>query len=129
MTEFGSTSTLSIYDAASGTNKVVVSGLPGASTSLAFNPANGGSVYAGGGYGSPYEGDIYSFSLAAIENAYSSGQPILWTPASQFAPAAATNTSSGAGMFVDNNGYLFTGGDGITVYNSSGAIVYSGAAP
>jgi hypothetical protein len=32
-------------------------------------------------------------------------------------------------MFVDSNGYLFSGGDGITVYNSSGSIVYSGAAP
>ena len=30
-------------------------------------------------------------------------------------------------MFFDNNGYLFSGGDGITVFNPSGVVVYDAA--
>ena len=61
-------SSLSIFDAATGTNKVVIANGPGATTSIAINPKDD-SVYVGVGYGAG-AGNIYSFSLNQIDSAY-----------------------------------------------------------
>ena len=119
-------SSLSIFDTATGTNKVVVSGIPGASTSIAFNPTNN-SVYVGDGYdyGGGTTGDIRGFSLSLIGSAYNSGTPILFASVSSF-DSAGTGYQCGEGMFFDNNGYLFSGGwQGITVFRPNGSISYN----
>ena len=67
-------SSLSIFDAATGTNQVVIDNGPGATASIAVNPKNN-SVYVGVGYGAD-QGNIYSFSLSQIGSAYNSGTPI-----------------------------------------------------
>ena len=67
-------SSLSIFDAATGTNQVVIANGPGATTSIAVNP-NNNSLYVGVGYG-PDQGNIYSFSLSLIGSAYNSATPI-----------------------------------------------------
>ena len=124
-----SSSSLSIFDAATGTNQVVIDNGPGATTSIAINPKND-SVYVGVGYG-PDAGKIYSFSLSQIDSAYSSGTPIDFLSAGTLFNPTGTGCQSGAGMFFDNNGYLFSGGDGITVFRPDGTICYdqaSGAA-
>ncbi len=108
---------------------MVIDNGPGATTSIAINPKNG-SVYLGIGYG-PDAGNIYSFSLNQIGLAYSSGTPIGFLSGGTLFNPAGTGSQSGAGMFFDNNGYLFSGGDGITVFRPDGTIAYdqpSGAA-
>jgi hypothetical protein len=115
-------SSLSIYDAATGADKVVVDNGPGATTSIALNPRND-SVYLGIGYGTD-AGDVFSFSLSQIDQAYTTGNPVDFLSGGTLFNPAGTGSQSGAGMFFDNNGYLFSGGDGITVFNPSGSIVY-----
>src|SRR5208283_1075264 len=99
-------SSLSVYDASTGTNKVVIDNGPGATTSIAINPKNN-NIYVGVGYG-PDAGNIYSFSLSQINSAYSSGTPIDFLSAAALFNPAATGSQSGAGMFFDNNSYLFS---------------------
>jgi len=115
-------SSLSIYDASTGTNKVVIDNGPGATTSIAVNPKNN-SVYLDVGYGAD-AGKIYSFSLSQIDSAYSSGTPFDFLSGGTLFNPAATGSQTGAGMFFDNNGYLFSGGDGITVFRPNGTICY-----
>ena len=115
-------SSLSIFDAAAGTNQVVIDNGPGATTSIAINPKNN-SLYVGVGYG-PNQGNIYSFSLSQIASAYNSADPIdFLSGGTRFNPTA-TGSQNGAGMFFDNNGYLFSGGDGITVFQPNGMISF-----
>ena len=121
-----SSSSLSIFDASTGTNKVVIDNGPGATTSIAINPKNN-SVYVGVGYGSD-QGNIYSFSLSQIDSAYNSGSPIDFLSGGTLFNPTATGSQNGAGMFFDNNGYLFSGGDGITVFRPDGTISYDQSA-
>ena len=114
-------SSLSIYDAATGANQVVVDNGPGATTSIAVNPRND-SVYLGIGYGTD-AGDIFSFSLSQSRR-LQHGKPDRLPLLRHALQSGGTGSQSGAGMFLDNNGYLFSGGDGITVFNPSGSIVY-----
>jgi fibronectin-binding autotransporter adhesin len=114
-------SSLSIFDASTGANQVVVNNGPGASTSIAINPKTD-RVYVGVGYGAS-AGDIYSFSLAQIDAAYNSGSPINFNLGTLFNPAGG-GSQSGSGMFFDSNGYLFAGGDGITVFQPNGLMCY-----
>ena len=102
-------SSVSIFDASTGTNKVVIDNSPGATTSIAINPKND-SVYVGVGYGAD-AGNIYNFSLSLIDSAYTSGTPIDFLSAGTLFNPTATGCQSGAGMFFDNNGYLFSGGE------------------
>jgi autotransporter-associated beta strand protein len=118
-------SSLSILDASTGTNRVIIDNGPGATASIAINPKNE-SLYVGVGYG-PAAGDIYSFSLSQVDNAYSSGTPINFTSGTLFNPAG-TGSQSGADMFFDNNGYLFSGGDGTTVFQPNGTVAYDQSA-
>ncbi len=116
---YGSSS-LSIFDAVTGTNKIVVSGIPGASTSIAYNPTNE-SVYVG-----PSGGEIYSFRLSDIAASYNStsGTMMAFSSGTPF-NQNGNGYQSGEGMFFDNNGYLFSGGwQGITVFRPDGTISY-----
>ena len=119
---FGSSSSLSVYDASAGTSKVVIDNGPGATTSIAINPANN-RVYLGIGFGAD-AGNIYSFSLSQIDAAYSSTASIdFLSNGTLFNPTAA-GSQSGAGLFFDGNGFLFSGGDGLTVFRPNGTISY-----
>jgi hypothetical protein len=119
-----SSSLISIFDAATGTDKPVITNGPGATTSIAINPTDD-SLYVGVGYGTGM-GNIYSFSLNQIDNAYEKGTPIDFLSGTLFDPKG-TGSQNGAGMFFDNNGYLFSGGDGITVFRPDGTICYDQA--
>jgi hypothetical protein len=114
-------SSLSIFDAATGTNKVVIGNGPGATASIAIDPKTD-SVYVGVGSGS-YAGNIYSFGLSQIDAAYEGTQIDFLTAGTLF-NSKATGFQSGAGMFFDDNGYLFSGGLGITVFRPDGTICY-----
>jgi autotransporter-associated beta strand protein len=123
--DLGGSSSLSIFDASTGTSQVVVGSSPGATTSIAINPTNN-SVYIGVGYDGndlTQTGKIYSFSLSLIGSAYSSGIPINFTSGTPFNPAG-TGFQNGGGMFFDKNGYLFSGGDGFTVFQPNGTICF-----
>jgi autotransporter-associated beta strand protein len=115
-------SSLSIFDASTGTNQVVIDNGPGATTSIAINPTNN-SLYVGVGYGTD-AGNIYSFTLNQIDTAYDTGTPIDFLTGGKLFNPGGTGSQSGGGMFFDNNGYLFSGGDGITVFQPNGAISF-----
>jgi hypothetical protein len=117
-----SSSSVSICDTSTGSNVPVIINDPGATTSIAINPKNY-TVYIGVGAG-PNAGQIYSFSLNQIDSAYNSGEPIDFLSGGTLFDSTATGLQSGAGMFFDGNGYLFSGGDGITVFRPNGTIVY-----
>ena len=72
-------------------------------------------------------GDIYSFTLSQVDSAYNSGTPIDFLSAGTLFDRTATGSQNGAGMFFDSNGYLFSGGDGITVFRPDGTISYDQA--
>ncbi len=114
---------VSILDSASGANQPVINNGPGATTSIAINPTNG-NVYLGVFSLATYSVNIYSFTLGQIDNAYRTQSPLDFLSAGTLFNPGGTGSQSGGGMFFDNNGYLFSGGDGITVFNSSGAVVY-----
>ena len=111
---------VSVFDAASGTNKVVINGETGATTSIATNAQNN-RLYVGVGFGTD-AGKIFSFSQGQIDAAYA-GAPIPFSAGTVFNPNA-TGSQSGGGMFFDSNGYLFSGGDGITVFRPDGTICF-----
>ncbi len=115
-------SALSVLDSSAGTSQVIIANGPGATTSIAFNPQDN-SLYVGVGYG-PDAGNIYSFSLSQIDSAYSSRMPLNFLSAGKLFDPAGTGSQTGGGMFFDKNGYLFSGGDGITVFSPNGTICY-----
>jgi hypothetical protein len=117
---------VSVFDAAAGTNQVIINGEVGATASIAINPTNK-RLYVDVGYGSD-QGQIYSFSLSQIDSAYTSGTPINFHTGGNLFNPTATGSQNGAGMFFDNNGYLFAGGDGITVFRPNGTICYDQSA-
>lgn len=115
-------SSLSIYDSSADTSQIVIANGPGATTSIAIDPLNN-SLYLGVGYGGN-AGQIFSFTLAQIDAAYNSAAPINFLSGGTLFNPLATGSQSGAGLFFDKSGYLFSGGDGVTVFNPSGTIVY-----
>ena len=116
---FGSSSSISIFDTNGLTNNTVISNIPGGSASIAINPANN-ELYAEVGFGTD-AGQIRSFSLSALETETT---PVDFGTGSLF-DSVDTGPQSGAGLFFDSNGYLFSGGDGgITVFSPDGLIVY-----
>ena len=119
-------SSMSIFDSLTGANQVVVSNGPGATTNIAVKPQNG-SVYVGLGFG-PHAGQIFSFTLGQIDNAYKTSTPLDFLSAGTLFNPAATGSQSGAGMFFDNNGYLFSGGGGTTVFRPDGTICFDQSA-
>ena len=106
---------------------MVVQNGPGATTkNIAIKPQDS-SVYVGVGFGQ-YAGNIYSFTLSQLDTAYNSATPADFLSAGTLFNPAATGSQSGAGLFFDNNGYLFSGGDGITVFRPDSAICYDRSA-
>lgn len=122
-----SSSTLSVFDASSGANVPVVVNGPGATTSIAINPTQGrvyvGAVVSNAASLTGFSDNIYSFSLSQIASNYSNATTFDFASGTLFNSTAA-GSQTGAGLFFDSNGYLFSGGDGITVFNPSGSIVY-----
>jgi hypothetical protein len=116
-----SSSSVSVFDKAKGTNVTVIDHVPGSSASIAVNP-QGDRLYVGVGYDPTHRGDIYSFSLSQIASACSSGTPLGFLGGDFFNPTA-TNNQSGSGIFFDKDGYLFAGGgEGITCFRPDGTL-------
>jgi autotransporter-associated beta strand protein len=111
---------VSVFDAATGANQVVINSESGATTSIAINPQNNG-LFVGVGFGAD-AGKIFSFSQSQIDAAYA-GSPIPFSAGKVF-NQNATGSQSGGGMFFDSNGYLFSSGDGITVFRPDGTICF-----
>jgi|GEM_PF-1873504 len=118
-------SSVSVFDAGTGSNKQVITGIPGSSTSMGINGA--GRLFVGAASTtfppaapSPHAGEIRSFALADLAAALSSNSPLDWNSANGALFNSAPN-NSGAGMFFDARGYLFTGGpNGVTVFDTLG---------
>jgi prepilin-type processing-associated H-X9-DG protein len=109
----GSASNVSVFDAATGSNSPLIAGIPGAGASLAFDAAK--NLYVDIGFGAQ-RGQIRTFSLAALNNAFNTASPLDWSTGTLFNPASSDN-QSGAGIFIDSRGYVFAGGsEGVTVF-------------
>jgi hypothetical protein len=99
---------------------LIVNG-PGATTSLTFNTADN-RLYAGVGYGAN-RGKIYSFGLDKLDSAFLNNSPLDFTADGVLFNPTAWKNQSGAGMFFDAHGYLFSGGnEGITCFAPDGAV-------
>jgi hypothetical protein len=111
---------LDFTDEGNVTNKPVIENIPGSSGSMAISPS--GDLFVGVGSGDE-PGHLRAFSLAAVENAYNTSNPLDWTDGALF---NSVSNNSAFGLFFDARGYLFAGGpDGITVFDPSGtAVVY-----
>jgi hypothetical protein len=109
-----SSSNVSYFDITSGSNVSVVSGIPGASSELAFGPD--GKLYVGVGFdgdndgpGGPdtdHRGEIRSFTIGALDGAFNASTPI---PFSSGTLLNAANNNGGNGFFLSQAGYLFAG--------------------
>lgn len=119
---FGSGSVVSVFDSKFATdsnpeNVPVITGIPGASTSLAFN-AQTGKLYVGVGSG-PDQGEIRAFAITApatdptnpnnLDHAYSASSPLDFLSQGTLINPPDPN-NSGLGMFFDARGFLFAGG-------------------
>jgi hypothetical protein len=114
-------SSVTLFNSSNGADLPLISNIPGASASLAFNPLTN-RLYAEIGFGTD-QGEIRSFSLSALDAVATGGPAINFSTGTLF--SNASTPQSGAGLFFDHDGYLFAGGDGgITVYNSYGTVSY-----
>ncbi len=125
-------SQVSIFDAKTGTVTPIITGIPGASTGLTIDRS--GNLYVGIGYAPPFPppatgnttGSIETFKVADLVTAYNTATPETWADkdsTSFYAPGASNDTDSGNGMFVDAQGYFFTGGpDGLTMISPTGVV-------
>lgn len=112
------TSSVSVFDAATSSNVSVIASIPGASSSMAID---GGRLMVGIGFG-PHRGDLRSFALADLETALANETPLDWSTGTLFNDL---DNNSGAGMFYDARGFLFVGGPGgLTVFDTSGASMF-----
>jgi autotransporter-associated beta strand protein len=111
---------VSVFDAATGATQVLINSETGATASITINPQNH-RLYVAVGFGND-QGKIFSFSQSQIDNAYS-GSPIRFSSGTVF-NSTAQGSQNGAGMFFDNNGYLFSGGGGLTVFRPDGTICF-----
>ncbi len=113
--QFFTASSVSVFDNTDGSNVPVIENIPGASTAMAIDDF--GRFYVGVGFG-PQRGQLRSFDLVALENAYNTATPLDWTAGNLF---NALDNNSGAGMFFDARGFLFVGGpNGVTVFDGAG---------
>lgn len=108
---------VSVFDASTGANQVVLADIPGASGAIATD--NFGGLYACVGYGAT-RGLIKQFSVEAVDVAFSAGTPLAWSDGVALNPDNYDNQSA-AGMFFDSRNYLFAGGnEGLTVFRPDG---------
>ncbi|HEX3997379.1 MAG TPA: PEP-CTERM sorting domain-containing protein [Pirellulales bacterium] len=124
-TNYGSE--VDLFNAATGAVTPIVAAVPGASTSITISGTNWSNytLDVGVGYGGQ-SGDINSFSISGLFQSLKSGAAQQWSTGTVVDGQSDSN-NSGAGMFVDPRGYLFTGGpSGIEVIGPSGGpVVYS----
>jgi hypothetical protein len=117
----GSGSIISIFDETTHANVSVVTNGPGATTALAFDSKNN-RLYAGVGF-DPGRGNIYSFSLDQLDQAFETNTPLDFVNDGVLFNTTISDNQSGAGMFFDANGYLFSGGtEGITCFKPDGSV-------
>jgi hypothetical protein len=108
-------SSVSVLDTTDGSNQSLIENIPGASSAMAID--SGGRFYVGIGFG-PARGQLRSFDLADLENAYNTATPLDWNSGAIFNDL---DNNSGAGLFFDARGYLFAGGpNGVTVFDANG---------
>lgn len=125
-------SQVAIFDAKTGTVTPIITGIPGASTGLTLDSA--GNLYVGIAYAPPFPapptgdttGSIETFKLTDLVKAYNTTTPVTWADnhsTSFYSPDGSNDTDSGNGMFVDAQGYFFTGGpDGLTMISPTGLV-------
>jgi hypothetical protein len=108
-----------VFDTMSKSMVPVITGIPGASTSMALDAA--GDLVVGIGYG-PQVGTFNSFTKADLSAALSSQHALDWN-SGHF--VASSSTTTGSGLFFAH-GKLFAGGGligspgGLTVFDSQG---------
>ncbi len=119
----GINSEVDLFNSSTGADMPIITGIPGASTSLAVIGTNSTNytLYVGVGYGDQ-QGQIEAFNVHALFQALKSGTPLSWSGGTIVNPADGNN--SGLGIFVDPRGYIFAGGP-----NGVEVIVGSGNAP
>jgi hypothetical protein len=109
---------VSVFDASTGANQVVLADIPGAGGAITID--NFGDLYAGIGYGEK-RGLIKRFSIDAVDAAFSSAMPLTWNDGIALNPDNYENNSA-AGMFFDRRHFLFVGGnEGLTVFRPDGS--------
>lgn len=110
-------SSVSVFNAATGANDLLIGSIPGASSAMAIDAI--GRLYVGIGFG-PLRGQLRRFEQAALENAFATTTPLDWTSGELF---NSLDNNSGAGMFFDARGVLFVGGpNGVTVFDQNGNV-------
>ncbi len=108
-------SSVSVFDAASGDNNLLIDNIPGASSAMATDAL--GRLYVSIGFG-PQRGQLRRFEQTALENALANHAPLEWNSGELF---NTLDNNSGAGMFFDARGYLFVGGPtGFTLFDQNG---------
>jgi hypothetical protein len=119
-----SNSQIVLFDASTGKVTPLVTNMPGASTALTVDSS--GRLYVGIGYayGAVPTGAINTYTLSQLVNAYSTSSLLGWNDGHPFyTPGGANVTDSGNGMFIDAQGYFFTGGaDGLTMISPTGVM-------
>ena len=109
---------VSVFDAETKANQVVVADIPGASGAITVD--NSGNLYACVGHGDA-RGLIKQFSVDSVDAAFNSGVPLSWSEGIALNPDNYDNNSA-AGLFSDTRGYLFAGGsEGLTVFRPDGS--------
>jgi len=125
----GFNSEVDLFNSSTGADVPIITGIPGASSSLTISGTNSSNytLYVGVGYGDP-QGQIEAFNVHALFQALKSGTPLSWSAGTIVNPADPNN--SGSGMFVDPRGYIFAGGpNGIEVVVGSGNTPYNYSIP
>ncbi|MBN2216833.1 MAG: hypothetical protein JW719_05620 [Pirellulales bacterium] len=108
---------VAVLDETTGTHRIVVNDIPGASAAITTD--NKGNLYACAGWGSE-RGLIKRFDRATVDLAYQTSEPLAWSDGVALNPGNDDN-QSGAGMFLDARGFLFAGGnEGVTVFRPDG---------
>jgi hypothetical protein len=115
-------SSVSYFDLVTGANAQVVTGIPGASTDVAFDDL--GRLYVGVGFDTApsQRGEIRRFDVAALDAAFTSGTPLSFAGGTLL---NAANNNSGNGLFVSDAGLVFAGaGDegGLITIAPDGAV-------
>ena len=121
-------SEVDLFNPATGASTPIITGIPGASTSVAVS---GGYLYVGNGYdysaAGGGTGQFEMFSIHAMFQALKAGTPLSWN-SSTVINGTSGETNSGAGVFIDPRGYLFAGGGytaDVNPYSDIGLAVVS----